>query len=108
MELEVRVVAGVENCYVSLPLSLLQTLESIHPDHRLPHLLPLQLRSLSDDRHWHVHQFLLKKRMNLLKRLKKEKDDECKNGSEGKRWERGEAVDVICRWKAVVRRKVLG
>ncbi|KNA19383.1 hypothetical protein SOVF_062070 isoform A [Spinacia oleracea] len=54
MELEVRVVAGVENCHVSLPLSLLQTLESTHPDHRLPHFLPLQLHSLSSDRLWHV------------------------------------------------------
>ncbi|XP_021758010.1 peroxisome biogenesis protein 1-like isoform X1 [Chenopodium quinoa] len=54
MELEVRAVAGVENCHVSLPLSLLQTLESTHPDHHLPHFLPLQLRSLSVDRLWHV------------------------------------------------------
>ncbi|XP_057539501.1 peroxisomal ATPase PEX1 [Amaranthus tricolor] len=54
MELEVRLMPGVENCHVSLPLSLLQTLESSHSDHLLPHFLPLQLRSLSDDRLWHL------------------------------------------------------
>uniref|UniRef100_A0A7C9EQI3 Peroxisomal ATPase PEX1 n=1 Tax=Opuntia streptacantha TaxID=393608 RepID=A0A7C9EQI3_OPUST len=56
MEVEVRVVAGVENCYVSLPVSLLQILESTHPGRRLPHFLPLQLRSLSSSSSplWHV------------------------------------------------------
>lgn len=52
MEVEVRTVAGAENCYASLPLSLLQTLESTHPGHRLPELLPLELRS--PNRRWHV------------------------------------------------------
>ncbi|KAL2897600.1 Peroxisome biogenesis protein 1 [Bienertia sinuspersici] len=54
MELEVRVVAGVENCHVSLPISLLQTLQSTHPHQELPHFLILQLRSLSHDLLWHV------------------------------------------------------
>lgn len=54
MELEVVTVAGVENCHVSLPISLLQTLESTHPHQHLPHFLPLQLRSLADDRLWYV------------------------------------------------------
>lgn len=51
-----RAVAGAENCYVSLPISLLQILESTHPGHRLPHLLPLELRSLSSSSSslWHV------------------------------------------------------
>ncbi|XP_074280438.1 peroxisomal ATPase PEX1 isoform X2 [Silene latifolia] len=49
MEKEVRWVAGLENCFVSLPLSLLETLESTHPTRQLPPFLPLQLISLSSD-----------------------------------------------------------
>ncbi|XP_075484852.1 peroxisomal ATPase PEX1-like isoform X2 [Primulina tabacum] len=47
MEFEVRIVGG-ESCFVSLPLSLIQTLQSGY----LPPVLALELRS--DARHWHV------------------------------------------------------
>ena len=48
MELEVRLVGGIENCFVSLPLSLVQTLDSSSA-----HLLTLELRSRTGHR-WFV------------------------------------------------------
>ncbi|XP_073122071.1 peroxisomal ATPase PEX1 [Henckelia pumila] len=48
MEFEVRIVGGGESCFVSLPLSLIQTLQSGY----LPPVLALELRSGA--RHWHV------------------------------------------------------
>ncbi|KAH0681314.1 hypothetical protein KY284_022399 [Solanum tuberosum] len=45
MELEVRVVAGIESCFVSLPVTLLQTLESTTASGYLPPVLALELRS---------------------------------------------------------------
>ncbi|KAK3009037.1 hypothetical protein RJ639_014621 [Escallonia herrerae] len=53
MELEVRVVAGMESCFVSLPLLLIQTLESTRSA-PLPPFLALQLRPRSSDCLWHV------------------------------------------------------
>ncbi|GAB2284824.1 hypothetical protein Dimus_019277 [Dionaea muscipula] len=54
MEYMVRAVGGIESCYVSLPLSLIQRLDSTCPG-RLPQVLALELRSLtSDNRPWHV------------------------------------------------------
>lgn len=50
MELEVRVVGGVENCFVSLPLKLIETLESTRSAHLLPQVLSLELRSRSNQR----------------------------------------------------------
>ncbi|KAG8378198.1 hypothetical protein BUALT_Bualt08G0112900 [Buddleja alternifolia] len=48
MEFEVRVVGGIESCFVSLPLNLIQTLQSGY----LPPILSIELRS--DARLWHV------------------------------------------------------
>lgn len=48
MEFEVRVVGGIESCYVSLPLSLIQTLQSGY----LPPILAVELRSGANL--WHV------------------------------------------------------
>ncbi|XP_075494974.1 LOW QUALITY PROTEIN: peroxisomal ATPase PEX1-like [Primulina tabacum] len=48
MEFEVRIVGAAESCFVSLPLSLIQTLQSGY----LPPVLALELRSGA--RHWHV------------------------------------------------------
>lgn len=45
MELEVRVVGGIETCFVSLPVSLIQTLESTTASGYLPPILALELRS---------------------------------------------------------------
>ncbi|KAK6792144.1 hypothetical protein RDI58_011225 [Solanum bulbocastanum] len=45
MELEVRAVAGIESCFVSLPVTLLQTLESTTASGYLPPVLALELRS---------------------------------------------------------------
>nr|XP_016459470.1 PREDICTED: peroxisome biogenesis protein 1-like isoform X1 [Nicotiana tabacum] len=45
MELEVRVVGGIESCFVSLPVSLIQTLESTTASGYLPPILALELRS---------------------------------------------------------------
>ncbi|KAK2974557.1 hypothetical protein RJ640_009779 [Escallonia rubra] len=53
MELEVRVVAGMESCFVSLPLLLIQTLESTRSA-PLPPFLALELHPRSSDRLWHV------------------------------------------------------
>ncbi|KAK6916982.1 Peroxisome biogenesis factor 1, N-terminal, psi beta-barrel fold, partial [Dillenia turbinata] len=47
MEFEVRVVRGIENCFVSLPLPLIQTLQSTSSSAFLPPTLPLELRSSS-------------------------------------------------------------
>lgn len=52
MELEVRVVGGIESCFVSLPLPFIHTLESTRGGF-LPSLLALELRSRSGD-HWNV------------------------------------------------------
>ncbi|KAG8378201.1 hypothetical protein BUALT_Bualt08G0113200 [Buddleja alternifolia] len=48
MEFEVRVEGGIESCFVSLPLTLIQTLQSGY----LPPILAIELRS--DARLWHV------------------------------------------------------
>lgn len=40
-----RVVGGIENCYVSLPLHLIQTLQSSSPSGLFPHSISLELRS---------------------------------------------------------------
>ncbi|XP_011102042.1 peroxisome biogenesis protein 1 isoform X1 [Sesamum indicum] len=48
MEFEVRVVGGLESCFVSLPLSLIQTLQSGY----LPPILAIEL--YSGTRLWHV------------------------------------------------------
>ncbi|XP_022142454.1 peroxisome biogenesis protein 1 isoform X2 [Momordica charantia] len=55
MELEVRTVGGMEDCFVSLPLLLIQTLErrSSAMD-GLPELLVLELRDSSSDEVWMV------------------------------------------------------
>ncbi|XP_077232487.1 peroxisome 1 isoform X2 [Tasmannia lanceolata] len=44
MEFEVKVIGGIESCFVSLPLSLIQTLQSTHLGF-LPPVLALELRS---------------------------------------------------------------
>lgn len=54
MEFEVRVVAGVESCFVSLPLILIQTLQSTRPGGSLPHFLALELRSRDGNSLWRV------------------------------------------------------
>lgn len=46
MELEVKAVGGIDNCFVSLPLPLIQTLESTRSS-PLPQILALELRSPS-------------------------------------------------------------
>ncbi|PIA25324.1 hypothetical protein AQUCO_11800013v1 [Aquilegia coerulea] len=55
MEFEVRVVGGIESCFVSLPLSLIQTLQSTRSGF-LPPVLALELRSLKNNHQnlWHV------------------------------------------------------
>ncbi|KAK1361426.1 Peroxin-1 [Heracleum sosnowskyi] len=53
MEVKVRAVASIESCFVSLPLFLIQTLESTRSDSLpLPPSLALELRDA--DRLWHV------------------------------------------------------
>lgn len=52
MEFEVRVVGGIENCFVSLPLSLIHTLQSTAAYGFLPPILPLELRN--GDNIWRV------------------------------------------------------
>lgn len=50
-----RLVGGIENCFASLPLSLIQTLDSTRSGlGPLPQVLSLELRSLKDDHLWHV------------------------------------------------------
>ncbi|GLT59955.1 hypothetical protein SLA2020_327480 [Shorea laevis] len=53
MEFEVRYVAGIRDCFVSLPLFLIQTLQSTSSA-LLPPLLPLELRSRTHDHPWVV------------------------------------------------------
>ncbi|KAF5200132.1 Atp-dependent zinc metalloprotease ftsh [Thalictrum thalictroides] len=55
MEFEVRIVGGIESCFVSLPLSLIQTLQSTRSGF-LPPVLALELRSLTTNNQnlWHV------------------------------------------------------
>ncbi|CAN4121123.1 unnamed protein product [Withania somnifera] len=52
MELEVRVVGGIESCFVSLPVTLIQTLESTIASGFLPPILALELRS--DNHLWRL------------------------------------------------------
>lgn len=53
MEVKVTAVASIETCFVSLPLFLIQTLESTRSDSLpLPPLLAIELRH--GDRLWHV------------------------------------------------------
>lgn len=55
MEFEVRTVGSIENCFVSLPLSLIHTLQSTAASGFLPPVLPLELRSVSNDTQlWNV------------------------------------------------------
>ncbi|KAH7520809.1 hypothetical protein FEM48_Zijuj08G0185400 [Ziziphus jujuba var. spinosa] len=56
MELEVKLVAGIENCFVSLPLLLIQTLQSSSQSHSglLGEVLALELRSRTSDDRWVV------------------------------------------------------
>ncbi|CAK9148480.1 unnamed protein product [Ilex paraguariensis] len=56
MEIEVRVVGGIESCFVSLPLLLIQTLDSTYSrsGQPLPPILALELRSLDGNQLWHV------------------------------------------------------
>lgn len=49
-----RHVGGIENCFVSLPFQLLQTLESTRPGGILPQVLTLELRSPSINNQWVV------------------------------------------------------
>ncbi|XP_042377696.1 peroxisome biogenesis protein 1-like isoform X1 [Zingiber officinale] len=53
MEFEVRAVGGIESCFVSLPLSLIQTLENTRGGF-LPPVLALQLRACSGGGCWNV------------------------------------------------------
>ncbi|WOL17808.1 hypothetical protein Cni_G26601 [Canna indica] len=53
MELEVRVVGGIESCFVSLPLSLIQTLERTRGGF-LPPVLALELRACSGGGCWNL------------------------------------------------------
>ncbi|GLU22567.1 hypothetical protein SLE2022_386330 [Rubroshorea leprosula] len=53
MEFEVRYVVGIQDCFVSLPLFLIQTLQSTSSA-PLPPLLPLELRSRTHDHPWVV------------------------------------------------------
>ncbi|KAM2249705.1 hypothetical protein EV1_004427 [Malus domestica] len=52
MEFEVRLVGGIDNCFVSLPLDLIQSLHFSSPS--LPPVLALELRSSSTDHRWNV------------------------------------------------------
>lgn len=52
-----RVVSGIDSCFVSLPLSLIQTLQSTRSFGSLPPVLSLELRSQhhqDDEQLWHV------------------------------------------------------
>ncbi|XP_059656844.1 peroxisomal ATPase PEX1 isoform X2 [Cornus florida] len=53
MEFQVRVIGGLESCFVSLPLLLIQTLQSTNSG-SLPPFLALELRSRNGDDLWHV------------------------------------------------------
>ncbi|CAN6553598.1 unnamed protein product [Malus baccata var. baccata] len=52
MEFEVRLVGGIDNCFVSLPLDLIQILHFSSPS--LPPVLAFELRSSSTDHRWNV------------------------------------------------------
>ncbi|KAM6575126.1 hypothetical protein CsatA_023453 [Cannabis sativa] len=55
MDFDVKLVAGMESCFVSLPLFLIQTLQSSSSSGYLPEVLALDLRSrTSDDDHWTI------------------------------------------------------
>lgn len=55
MEFEVRTLGSIENCFVSLPLSLIRALQSTAASGFLPPILPLELRSLRNDtQFWNV------------------------------------------------------
>ncbi|KAL7616859.1 hypothetical protein Lser_V15G00299 [Lactuca serriola] len=55
MEMEVRAVAGLEGCYVSLPLHLIQTLQSTSSSGSLFSFLALELRSIANNNDvWYV------------------------------------------------------
>ncbi|KAF3440552.1 hypothetical protein FNV43_RR18836 [Rhamnella rubrinervis] len=56
MELEVKLVAGIDNCFVSLPLILIQTLQSSSQSRSalLREVLALELRSRTNDDRWVV------------------------------------------------------
>ncbi|XP_024973060.1 peroxisome biogenesis protein 1 isoform X5 [Cynara cardunculus var. scolymus] len=55
MEMEVRAVRGLEGCYVSLPLHLIQTLQSTSSSASLFSFLALELRSIANnDDVWYV------------------------------------------------------
>ncbi|KAJ8541601.1 hypothetical protein K7X08_002417 [Anisodus acutangulus] len=54
MELEVRVVGGIERCFVSLPVTLIQILESTTACGYLPPVLALELRSSNHQHLWRV------------------------------------------------------
>ncbi|KAI3671694.1 hypothetical protein L1987_87434 [Smallanthus sonchifolius] len=55
MEMAVRTVAGMEGCYVSLPLHLIQTLESTSSTASLFSFLALELRSVANNNDvWYV------------------------------------------------------
>ncbi|XP_019182268.1 PREDICTED: peroxisome biogenesis protein 1 isoform X2 [Ipomoea nil] len=53
MEFDVRVAAGIESCFVSLPITFINTLASTAGSGYLPPILALQLRS-SHNNLWHV------------------------------------------------------
>ncbi|XP_061360347.1 peroxisomal ATPase PEX1 isoform X3 [Gastrolobium bilobum] len=53
MELEVKVVGGIDNCFVSLPLPLIQTLHSTRSA-PLPEIVALELRSLTNPSQSHT------------------------------------------------------
>ncbi|CAH1443171.1 unnamed protein product [Lactuca virosa] len=55
MEMEVKAVAGLEGCYVSLPLHLIQTLQSTSSSGSLFSFLALELRSIANSNDvWYV------------------------------------------------------
>ncbi|GMN62174.1 hypothetical protein TIFTF001_031262 [Ficus carica] len=54
LEFEVRLVAVIDSCFVSLPLLLIQTLQSSQPRSSSGDVLALDLRSRSSDLRWSV------------------------------------------------------
>ncbi|XP_002517570.2 peroxisome biogenesis protein 1 [Ricinus communis] len=54
MEFEVKHVSGIENCFISLPIQLIQTLESTRPGDFHSQILTLELRSSTTDHQWVV------------------------------------------------------
>lgn len=49
-----RHVGGIQSCFISLPLQLIQTLESTRPGGFISQVLTLQLRSPATDQQWTV------------------------------------------------------